>query len=136
MSRDKIVEKIANQLATLIFEREFPDNGVRANAFGVAQSIAELVEPPKPAQKAEDPISQFAGILEINHRTGMIYFHLEDEIMIRRLGQQTLLRIGGLPQIPEMTRQGMIDIAVIGATGASRHNIPLTVGIKSERKNT
>jgi hypothetical protein len=51
-------------------------------------------------------MSEYRGTLEIDHKRGMIYFHLhpdEAEKLVRanRLWAITLLRICGLPTIPK-----------------------------------
>ncbi len=52
-------------------------------------------------------ISQIPGILEIDHKRGVIYFHSSDETY----GLVTVLRICRLPKpIPELTSDIMLDI--------------------------
>lgn len=45
------------------------------------------------------PNTRITGELEIDHDRGVIYFHTDDEELVRKLkGQVTILRIGNLPR--------------------------------------
>jgi len=46
-------------------------------------------------------VSEYEGVLEIDHKRGVIYFHLDPTRYTSMEGQTTLLRICNLPTIPQ-----------------------------------
>ena len=43
----------------------------------------------------------YHGVLEVDHKRGVIYFHADDPYVAERFGAATLLRICHLPTIPK-----------------------------------
>lgn len=59
-------------------------------------------------------IEQYKGMLEIDRKRGVIYFHSEDAEVVKQMGTQTILRIVGFyltktkPNTPLDLNPGMI----------------------------
>jgi hypothetical protein len=54
---------------------------------------------------------EMSAIVELDHARGVLYVHLQDPVLCRELGGQTIVRVQGLASPIPM---GMIDINVSG----------------------